>query len=129
MTPSPRKIYRIPRVFTGLGVLLLLAACASLPPPSERIERAELAIEAAREVRADQLSAEEFDRAGRQLAAARAAADGRDAARAVELAELAEVNADLSRARARAAAWRQEVAEKSAANEQLRRNLDAGGGR
>jgi hypothetical protein len=124
MTPSPRKIYRPGRVLAIAMVALALAACASLPPPSERIDRAQRALDAAREVRAHQLSQEEFDRAGRQLQAAREAEQARDRTRALELAELAEVNADLARARARARAWREEVEQKSADNAALRRSLE-----
>lgn len=129
MTPSPRKIYRPGPLFAILTLAVVLAGCVSLPPPAERIDRAQRALDSAREVRAHQLSQEEFSRAERQLQAAREAAEGRDRVRALELAELAEVNADLSRARARARAWQEDVAAKTAENEALRRSLDMEGRR
>lgn len=129
MTLSPRKIYRPGLVLCSLALAVGLGACASTPPPAERIDRAQSALDAARQVRADQLSTDEFERAQRQLRAARDAADSRDAARANELAELAEANADLSRARARARAWREEVETKSAENAALRRSLELEDGR
>jgi hypothetical protein len=129
MTPSPRKIYRPGLLFTILTLAVVLGGCASLPPPAERIDRAQRALDSAREVRAHQLSEEEFRRAERQLQAAREAEQGRDRVRALELAELAEVNADLSRARARARAWQEEVDAKTAENAALRQSLETGGRR
>lgn len=129
MTPSPRKIYRPGLLSTFLTLAVVLAGCASLPPPTERIDRAQRALESAREVRAHQLAEEEFRRAERQLQAAREAEQGRDRVRALELAELAEVNADLSRARARARAWQQDVEAKTAENAALRQSLEMGGRR
>lgn len=129
MTPSLRKIYRPGLLFSILTLAVVLGGCASLPPPTERIDRAQRALDSAREVRAHQLSEEEFRRAERQLQAAREAEQGRDRVRAIELAELAEVNADLSRARARARAWQEQVDAKTAENAALRQSLDTEGRR
>jgi len=129
MTPSPRKIYRPGLLFTILTVVLVLGGCATLPPPEEGLDRAQRALDSARDVRAHQLSEEEFRRAERQLQAAREAAQARDRSRALELAELAEVNADLSRARARARAWQEEVDSKTAENAALRESLEMEGRR
>lgn len=124
MTSSPRKIYRPGLLSTILALAVVLGGCASLPPPAERIDRAQRALDSAREVRAHQLSGDEFQRAERQLQAAREAEQRRDRVRALELSELAEANADLSRALARARAWQEEVEHKTAENAALRRSLD-----
>lgn len=129
MTPSLRKIYRPGPLFAIVTLAAVLGGCASLPPPAERIDRAQRALDSAREVRAHQLSEEEFRRAERQLQAAREAEQGRDRGRALELAELAEVNADLSRARARARAWQQDLEARQAENAALRRSLETEGRR
>lgn len=117
MTPTAAKIH----VVTALT--LLLAGCASTPPPRDRLADAERAVERADEVRADELAPVDADFARRQLAAAETAFEARDYERAERLAIQAELNADLAAAKARAASARAEVARQSDENAELRREL------
>ena len=121
MTRTLREIHAL-----GLGLGLLLAGCASAPPPLGLLDDAGAAVEAARGAKADEYAAVELGQAEEQLAAARLAMDERDYADARRLAELAELNAELAGARSRAAVGRLKVRAGTDENARLRRELLGG---
>ena len=121
MTRTLREIHAL-----GLGLGLLLAGCASAPPPVGLLDDAAAAVETARGAKADEYAAVELGRAEEQLAAARLAMDERDYADARTLAEMAELDAELAAARARAAVGREKVRAGTDENTRLRRELLGG---
>jgi hypothetical protein len=110
-------------------IALMLAGCASAPPPTGLLNGAAAAIAAAREAGADEYAAVDLGFAEEKLAQARMAMDERDYSEASALAELAELNAEVAAARSRAASGRQEVRRQTEANARLRRELLDDGGR
>jgi outer membrane protein OmpA-like peptidoglycan-associated protein len=90
---------------------LLLAACASSPPPDEALKAAGDAYEAAQRADAFRLAPQALAVARNELARARALADGRRNAEAIELAARAQADADAARAEADAERARQAAAE------------------
>jgi len=91
------------RVFAALPLLGLMAACASAPPPGDRMASAESAIRAAREVGSDQVPRAQLmvKLAQDQVEAAKkAAADGEND-KAASLLSRATADAELALAMAR----------------------------
>jgi hypothetical protein len=120
MTSTPAKIYRT----CVIGAALLLAACASLPPPDAELAQAAATLRKARDAGA---SGDVYTQSERKLALAREAMDARDTRSARPLAEQALVDAELALARARAEAARGERDRQAAENARLRRELLGGG--
>ena len=110
----------------GAALGLLLAGCASAPPPVGLLEDAGQAVASARAAKADEYAAVELGQAEERLADARLAMDERDYAQARELAEQAELHADLAAARSRAAVGRAQVKAAGEENARLRRELLGG---
>jgi hypothetical protein len=106
--------------------MLMLAACATAPPPMTELAAADAAIGIAREARAAEFAPVEFGFAEDKRRAAEAALDGRDHAAARQLALQAEADAALAAAKSRAAIGRNAVQQKSRENSQLRRELLGG---
>ena len=121
MTRTLREIHAL-----GPVLALVLAGCASAPPPVGLLDDAGQAVAAARAAQADEFAAVELGQAEEQLAAARLAMDERDYAQARDFAEQAELNADLARARSRAEAGRIKVRAATDENARLRRELLGG---
>ena len=93
-----------------IGFALLLAACASLPPPTGEIAQAQAAVVRAGEADADQYAAPLLESARSQLLqAGDAMAAGRHE-RALALAQSATADADLARLQAQAQQGRAELA-------------------
>ena len=109
-------------------LLVLVAGCASGPPPRDTLAAAEAALARAEEARAADFAPMDLDFARRQHAAAVAALDARDEDSARRLAIQAELNAELAAAKSRAAAARAEVQRLTSENETLRRDLLGDGG-
>jgi hypothetical protein len=107
----------------GLVLALGLGGCASAPPPVGLLDDAGRAVAAARAAQADEYAAVELGQAEERLADARLAMDERDYADARDLAEQAELHAELAGARSRAAAGRAQVKAASDENARLRRQL------
>jgi predicted S18 family serine protease len=114
---------------SALVSAMLLAACASTPPPTGLLDEARRAVADAREARADDHAPVELGFAEEKLAGARAAMEARDYATAASLASQAELNAQLAAARSRAATGRAAVQAQSEENARLRRELLGEGGR
>ena len=90
------------------------------------LDDAGLAIESARSVKAEDYAAVELGQAEESLAAARIAMDERDYAQARDLAEQAELHAQLAAARSRAVSGRERVRASTEENARLRRELLGG---
>lgn len=110
-------------VFVLPIVVALLAACASTPPPRTALNAAELAVDDARRLGAQDYAPVELGRATQRLAAADAAFAERDYATANLHATQAELEAQLAQYRSRAATGREEVRRRTDENARLRREL------
>jgi hypothetical protein len=118
MTSSSRKIHRALPLFT-----LLIAACATTPPPTGELDDAVTLVGRAREGGAARYAPVEMGFAEDKLARAHAAHDGKDHAAATTLAQQAQVDAELALVKARQAKARAAVQAKSEENARLRREL------
>jgi hypothetical protein len=83
------------------AITLGLAACASTPIPNEKIAVAKVSVERAEQSGAPELAPVEMAAARDKLARAERAAANRDAQPATQLAEQANVDAELAEATAR----------------------------
>lgn len=100
-----------------------LGGCASTPPPTAELAAAESALLDAERARAADFAPVELGFARDKLAAAQAASEAREHARARVSAAQALVDAELALAKSRAAQARAEVQRRSAENTALRREL------
>jgi len=118
MNESSRAPPRL-RITAGLtGALLLVASCASTPPPIATLQAAEQAISSAEKADAGRYAAAELGEARAKLASAN------DAVQEEQMI-LAERLGEQSRAAAELAAARSEAAKAAAVNEELKRGNDA----
>jgi len=115
LSQGPPRL-RIAAVLTG--ALLLVASCASTPPPSATLQAAEQAISSAEKADAGRYAAAELGEARAKLASANDAVQE-------EKMILAERLGEQSRAAAELAAARSEAAKAAAVNEELKRGNDA----
>jgi len=97
-----------------------IVACAATPMPSDKLAVAQNSIQRAEQAQAAQFAAVELTSARNKLAAARAAADKRDADLAARMADQAEVDAQLAEFTARAKQQEQLVSEMDASLNDLR---------
>jgi Domain of unknown function (DUF4398) len=118
MNRSPRAPPRL-RIATGMaGALLLVAACASTPPPTATLQAAEQAIANAEKADAGRHAAVELAEARTKLAAAHDAVQAEEMVKAGRMGEQARAEAELAAAKA-------EAAKAAAVNEELKRGNDA----
>lgn len=101
------------------GSLLALAACASTPPPTDELARAESAIKRAEEARVADYASPELKTAREKLAAARDAASRDDMVLAARLAEQSRVDAEVATAKSDAAKAQATIEEMKKANEAI----------
>ena len=99
----------------GVGALLL-AACASTPPPTDELARAESAIKRAEEARVADYASPELKSAREKLAAARDAVIREDMTSAARLAEQSRIDAETATAKTEAAKAKGTVEEMKKAN-------------
>lgn len=93
------------RLMTGLGLLLVLGACASTPMPNAELETARTAVRTAEaDPNVAKYSALDLETAKKQLDAAEAAANSKNAVETGQAAYLATQHARLAQARASAKA-------------------------
>jgi Domain of unknown function (DUF4398) len=111
------------KAFAGSAIACLLAACASVPPPTEQMAVSRARLEDAQAAGAPTLASVSFNDAQRKLDAARAAMSAGDNRDARRLAEEAEVDAQLAAERARAAKADRAYAEVERSIEALRDEL------
>ena len=101
-----------------IGAVLALAACASVPPPTETIAEANLALGKAEQADAQRDARLQVYQAREKLQEAQRAVDRKENLQARRLAESALVEAQLAEATADAARAQRNVAE-------IRRNIEA----
>jgi len=114
------------------GIAFGIVACASAPPPVEKLTIAKTSIERADQARAGQFAPVELNQARAKLTAAQTAADKHDQALAARMADQADVDAQLAEATSRAKQQEQLVTEmddslRDLRNETLRRNSSGAG--
>jgi hypothetical protein len=110
-------------------VFIALAGCQTTPPPTTDVADAELRIEQAIAAEAQSHAPVELQFAQDKLARAQALIADKDFAAAMRLIAESRADADLAMVRATAARLRNEVTQKSRANDVLRSELMGGGGR
>ncbi len=123
MTPHAARLR-----FTALIGALLLAGCATTPPPRSTLDAAQTGIEQALALGARDYAPMELARAQQRLGDAETAFGGRDYADADRLASHALLEAQLAQYRSRAATGREEVRRRTEENARLRRELLGEGG-
>lgn len=109
---------RIPSLFMVLAGLALTAGCATTPPPSDLMNRADYTLKEAEQSGAREHSPLELRFAQEKYSAAQAAMGREDYEQARQLAEQSIANAQLAQAKASAA-------EARAAAEQVRRAVES----
>lgn len=102
------------------GIAFGIVACASAPPPIEKLTLARTSIERAEQAQAAQFAQVELNSARVKYAAAQAAADKHDVEVAARMADQADVDAQLAESTARAKQQEQLVAEMDASLRDLR---------
>ena len=107
---------------------LLLAACATLPPPTGELSAAQQAVSRASDADADQYATDDIVTARAELSQAQAAMDGNRQADARALALRAAAAGDLAYAQSHAAVVGQEYQQRRHQIEQLRNQLGMDGG-
>jgi len=107
--------------YPGLAAAaLVLAACATLPAPTEQLAASRTAIQSAEVAGADQSATVELSQARDKLAAAQTAVNAGDNDRARRLADQALVDAQLAQAKASTTRARESVVQAEAALRALR---------
>lgn len=118
------------RSMTGLAKamaaasLLALAACASTPPPTDELTRAENAIKRAEEARVADYASPELTSAREKLVAARDAVTREDMTAAARLANQASLDAEVATAKAQAAKAEANIAEMKKANAAIQQEAE-----
>ncbi len=105
------------------GATLLLAACASIPPPTDSLAVARSLVNQAQQMGANQAAPAQLQSARDKLAQADTAMNQHDYGRARALAEEAQVDAQLSMTTARAVNARRAAAEVEQSNRVLGQEL------
>lgn len=108
------------RWLTAALAVSVLAACASTPPPRERLSLAQASVEAAATSGAPQLAPAEFERARSKLEAAKIAMARNEYGKAHVMAEQAEADALVARHKASAERARRATEEVNAGLKALR---------
>jgi hypothetical protein len=97
-----------------------IVACASMPPPTERLDIARTSLARAEQAQASRFAQIELDQARGKLAAAQAAVDRGDAEAAARMADQADVDAQLAESTARAREQEQRADDMDASLRDLR---------
>ncbi|NBD22118.1 DUF4398 domain-containing protein [Aquabacterium fontiphilum] len=108
------------RWLTAALAVSVLAACASTPPPRERLMLAQASVEAAASAGAPQFAPAEFERARTKLEAAKVAMARSEFGKAHVMAEQADADALVARHKAGAERARQATEEVNAGLKALR---------
>jgi len=112
------------RALAALMLLGLLGACATVPPPTDLMDKAQTAIQQASEGAAEQNAPLELKFAREKYAAAQSAIQKEDYKEARQLAQEAIANAELSSAKSAAADARAAAREARDEVEALRKELE-----
>ncbi len=111
------------RTLGAASALALLAACASVPPPTGLVQRAQQQLEAARDAQADDYAPVDMTFAEQRLQAAQAAMNAGKYAQARDMANESLADGRLAQTRAELAVARKEIKARSAENKRLRQQL------
>ena len=104
--------------------VLALAACASIPPPTDQLTRAENAIKRADEARVADYASPELTSAREKLTAAREAVTREDMALAGRLADQARLDAEVATAKTEAAKAKSNIDEMKKANTAIKQEAE-----
>lgn len=121
--PSPQPAARCLRGSVLAVALALLAACASVPPPNDAMQRAQMELKTARDAGAADSDPVDLNFASNKFDQAQAAMAKKKYADAANLAEESQADARLAFTKARLASLRQKIQAQSAENQRLRRQL------
>lgn len=120
-------MFRIPsRAFAWLSVsfaMVLIAACASIPPPTSTMSRAESSIQAAKKAGAADADPVDLDFAQGKYGQAKAAMAAKKYGQASDLAEESLADSNLALTKARLATLRNRIQSQSRENARLRKQL------
>lgn len=109
---------------------LFLAACASAPPPTEKVQAAELAVNRAQTAEVPLEGQVDLTRAREKLAAAQRAMSNNDNEQAARLADQARADAELALAKSETAKAKQSAEQMRKSIETLQREIQhSAGGR
>ncbi|MGH8156154.1 MAG: DUF4398 domain-containing protein, partial [Rhodanobacteraceae bacterium] len=122
MTRTRRKIHG-PALIALATLAVLLAGCASAPPPIQSMDRAQAEIRAARNAGAATAAPDTLAEAERRLALAQQFSADNDNGKAADKAAEAEAAAATARARAQAAKLDGEIRQQTQVNDRLRADL------
>ena len=114
---SPGRIHRMAVAF---ALTLALASCASVPPPNDSMNMAQLQLQAARDAGAADYAPVDLGFAQDKFQQAQAAMADRKYADAANLAEESRADAELAQAKARLGATRTQMQNKVQENSHLR---------
>lgn len=104
--------------------VLAFAACATIPPPTDELDRAESAIKRAEEARVADYASPELTSARTKLVAAREAVTREDMTLAARLADQARLDAEVATAKAQAAKAKANIAEMQKSNAVIQQEAD-----
>ncbi len=120
---STRAFPRLPRLLPAATALLLLSACASVPPPTGLMQRAQQQLDAARQAHAADYAPVDLTFAEQRYQSAQAAMNAEKYALARDMANESLADGRLAQVRAELAAVRKQVRQQSAENKRLRAQL------
>lgn len=123
---SVRRTRRIGRRAAGLtlGAVLVLAGCASMPPPDAAMNQAQAQLQAARDAGAADYAPVDLGFAQTKFQMAQTAMASRHFEDAANLAEEARADAELARAKARLGSARAKIQSKVDENTRLRQQIE-----
>ncbi len=120
---STSLMARLPQAMAA-AAMLALAACASTPPPTDQLTRAEAAIKRAEEARVADYASPELTSAREKLTAARDAVTREDMTLAARLADQARIDAEVATAKAQAAKAEANIAEMQKSNSVIKQEAE-----
>lgn len=109
------SLHKHTAILIGMGGVLLLAACASTPPPTVALKAAEQAIAVADQTRVADAASPELSEAREKLVAAQSAVQQKQMVEAERLAVESRVDAELAAAKI-------DAAKATAVNEEMKRS-------
>lgn len=131
MTSTPTSLHRLSAITLMLGgsLTMLISGCASKPPPKEEMAVANAAIQRANTSSTSENAGAQLQVATGKLASARQAMAAKDFERARQLAEQAQVDAQVAELHAQSALSRQAAKESQDAARVLTEEINRNTGR
>lgn len=124
MPRTPRKIHRLGHIGLATALSVVVAGCATVPPPDSQMDRAQSEIRAARNAGAATSAPDALAEAERRLAAAHEFVANAQNRKATEKAEEAGAAAATARARAELAQLNRQVRQQTEVNAELQADLE-----